>query len=98
MRIVGLAAMVVVGVAQPSLAEDLPRFDIRSFCAVSASSRGGSTACQRQEETMRIQIAARWTEFPKQRKHFCVQSVSFRPKDQRSYVSLAECLDEAKTS
>lgn len=98
MRIVSLTATVVaVGcIAQASLADDLPRFDIPGFCAANASS-GRAAACRREEEAVRVQIAARWTKFSKQRKHFCVQAVSFRRKDQRSYVYLAECLEESKT-
>lgn len=98
MRIVRLTAMAMaVGcIAQASLADDLPRFDIPGFCAANASLRGAA-ACRREEEAIRVQIAARWTKFSKQRKHFCVQAVSFRRKNQRSYVYLAECLEDTKT-
>jgi hypothetical protein len=97
LRITCSVVVVVLGSA-PALAEDLPRFDIQGFCAASAGVRGDLASCQRAEETKRVDIAARWESFPKQRKHFCVQSVTFRKKDARSYTALAECLDERKTS
>jgi hypothetical protein len=97
MRTIGLTAFAVVCVAQPCFAEDVPRFDIRSFCAANGEYRGGPVSCRQQEEATRIELDARWTTFPKQRRHFCVQSVSFRRKEQRSYGTLADCLDEAKT-
>jgi hypothetical protein len=79
-------------------AEDLPRFDIKAHCVAKASERGGQSSCQRAEEAKRQAITARWNSFPKQRKHFCVQSVTFRNKTDRSYNDLAACLEDATST
>ncbi len=85
----------MLAVATPVHAEELPRFDVRVVCAAErAATAGKAGGCQRAEEAARRVITARWETYPKQRKHFCVQSVTFRRQDQRSYVSLAECLDD----
>ncbi len=81
-----------------ALAEDVPRFDIAVFCQANAPARGGLAPCKLGEEVKRTALTRGWEAFPKQRKHFCVQSVSFRPREQRSYVRLAECLDEQASS
>jgi hypothetical protein len=82
--------------ATPALAEDLPRFDISLYCR--ANAQAGPQTCRRTEESRRVALQAKWENFPKQRKHFCVQSVSFKPRDQRSYGKLAACLDDPVTS
>ena len=82
----------------PAHAEDVPRFDIAVFCQANAQTRGGLAPCRRSEEVRRTTLTRRWEDFPKQRKHFCVQSVSFKPRDQRSYVVLAECLEDQISS
>ena len=84
--------------ATPAAAEDLPRFDINLFCQVNAAGRGGLAPCRRDEEGKRVTLSRSWETFPKQRKHFCVQSVSFKPRDQRSYVLLAGCLADELSS
>jgi hypothetical protein len=84
--------------ATPTMAEDLPRFDIPLFCKQNVSSTGDSSLCLRREETKRVALQFGWDIFPKQRKHFCVQSVTFKPRTQRSYVTLANCLDDGLSS
>ncbi len=92
--------VVVAGLlgGNPARAEDVPRFDIAVFCQANAQTRGGLAPCRRGEEVKRTTLTRRWEDFPKQRKHFCVQSVSFKPRDQRSYVVLAECLEDQISS
>ncbi len=92
--------VVVAGIVgtNSSFAEDVPRFDIAVFCQANAQARGGLAPCRRSEEVKRTTLTRRWEDFPKQRKHFCVQSVSFKPRDQRSYVILAECLEDQISS
>jgi hypothetical protein len=92
----GLMTFLVM--ANPAYAEDIPRFDVALFCQSNASARGGANNCRRSEETQRSVLTEAWETFPKQRKHFCVQSVSFKPRAQRSYQGLAECLDTGSTS
>lgn len=94
----GMAVVAVMVGTSPARAEDVPRFDIAVFCQANAQARGGLTPCRRNEEVKRTTLTRRWEDFPKQRKHFCVQSVSFKPRDQRSYVVLAECLDDQISS
>jgi len=98
MKPVGLAFIVMLPLCIPAAAEDLPRFDIRVFCAANADARGGQSVCQRREQAARVTMVQRWEDYPKQRKHFCVQSVSFQRRELRSYVDLAGCLDESTTS
>lgn len=76
----------------------MPRFDVGLFCQANAAARGGATNCRRTEETKRVRLTESWETFPKQRKHFCVQSVSFKPRAQRSYQVLAQCLEEGTFS
>jgi hypothetical protein len=87
-----------IAAASPAQAEDVPRFDVGLFCQANASARGGATSCRRAEETQRVMLTENWEKFPKQRKHFCVQSVSFKPRSERSYQMLAQCLDDRTTS
>jgi len=96
MRSMLLAAATVACAAVPARAEDLPRFDIRLYCQ--ANAEFGLQPCRRAEESKRGALQAGWETFSKQRKHFCVQSVSFKPRSQRSYGKLADCLDDAATS
>ena len=91
-------AMFVATLSHPALAQDVPRYDIRSFCAVNGTNLGGPMACQQIEEAARIEIGSRWETFPKQRKHFCVQSVGFKKKEFRSYNLLIGCLRDTRTS
>ena len=90
--------LVALSAAQPANAEDVPRFDVALFCQTNASTRGGPVRCRRVEETQRVNLTENWDTFPKQRKHFCVQSVSFKPRAQRSYQVLAQCLDDGAVS
>ncbi|MCX7323912.1 MAG: hypothetical protein NTZ14_05630 [Hyphomicrobiales bacterium] len=90
--------VIIIAVAFPAQAEDVPRFDIALYCQANASARGGPGNCRRTEETQRIALEADWQSFPKQRKHFCVQSVTFKPRAQRSYATLAQCLEDGTTS
>jgi hypothetical protein len=93
---VGIVLAVIF--ASPGRAEDLPRFDITLFCKQSASSTNDPSLCLRGEETKRVALQLGWDSFPKQRKHFCVQTVTFKPRVQRSYVKLANCLDDGLSS
>jgi len=93
-----LLPVIGITVAFPAQAEDVPRFDIALYCQANASARGGASTCRRTEETQRIALEADWQSFPKQRKHFCVQSVTFKPRAQRSYTILAQCLEDGTTS
>jgi hypothetical protein len=88
----------IMGAAAPAWAESLPRFDVDVFCQANASARSGPSGCQRNEEKKRAVLTANWETFPKQRKHFCVQSVTFKPRAQRSYGGLAACLGEGTNS
>lgn len=90
--------LIAIAVSSPASAEDVPRFDVGLFCQANAAARGGATMCRRAEETKRVTLTESWETFPKQRKHFCVQSVSFKPRAQRSYQVLAQCLDEGTVS
>jgi hypothetical protein len=90
--------MACFALVSPAQAEDVPRFDVALFCQSNASARGGASNCRRNEETQRNVLTDNWETFPKQRKHFCVQSVSFKPRSQRSYQVLAQCLDDGTTS
>lgn len=91
-------ALLSIAVASQAQAEDMPRFDVGLFCQANAAARGGATTCRRSEETKRVTLTESWETFPKQRKHFCVQSVSFKPRAQRSYQVLAQCLDDGTVS
>lgn len=93
-----LLAALAMGAAVPAHAEDVPRFDIALYCQANAQARGGASTCRRTEETQRVALEQDWESFPKQRKHFCVQSVSFKPRAQRSYKTLAQCLEDGTTS
>jgi hypothetical protein len=90
--------LILMAAASPAQAEDVPRFDVGLFCQANAAARGGATNCRRSEEIQRLTLTESWETFPKQRKHFCVQSVSFKPRAQRSYQVLAQCLDEGTIS
>jgi hypothetical protein len=92
--IVAMAAISGTG----ALAEDIPRFDINFFCRQNVASTAQVASCRRAEEGKRGALQLGWESFPKQRKHFCVQSVAFRPRAERSYVQLAACLQEQVTS
>lgn len=90
-----LAFLIVLASAHSAAAEDLPRIDVKVFCATKAVAVSGNPkACRKAEESARSAILANWNSYPKQRKHFCVQSVTFLRKEKRSYVDLAECLGE----
>jgi hypothetical protein len=99
MRTMIVATALFVALPQAVRADDLPRFDVSAFCAANPGQRGDLEACRRAEEARRVDITARWLSFPKQRRHFCAESISFRKKERRSYRALGECLSEdAKTS
>jgi hypothetical protein len=95
---VAMGTVAIMVLATPSRAEDLPRFDIALFCKQNSLSRGDPSVCLRGEETKRVALQLGWDRFPKQRKHFCVQSVTFKPRVERSYVKLASCLDDGLSS
>jgi hypothetical protein len=84
--------------AAPARSEDVPLFDITLFCETNVRSFQTIEDCRRKEQRGLALVTSAWETFPAQRKHFCVQSVSFRPKVQRSYDSLVECLDDRGTS
>ena len=88
------AAVLLAASSTAALAIDLPRFDVGVHCASASSPR----ACQEAERGAKALIEARWTDIPEQRRHFCVQSESFRPRPRRSYSGLAECLADEKVS
>lgn len=80
--------------AGPARADSVPRYDVGAFCAGYAKIQEAVEACRRAEAQARYRLRVNWEVFPRQRRHFCVQSVRFRPWDQRSYVMLADCLDD----
>lgn len=92
-----LSAMIFVATSSSAWAVDLPRFDVRLRCASAADARA-DTACEQSEEAARHAILAKWASYPLQRKHFCVQAETFRPKGERSYVTLAKCLGEGNAT
>jgi hypothetical protein len=99
MRVFFVAAAIIMALPLSARADDLPRFNVSLYCAAIPGPPGGIVACRQAEEAKRADITVRWLTFPKQRRHFCAQSVSFRKKELRSYRALEECLSEdAKTS
>jgi len=99
MRVIFVAAAIVMALPLLAHADDLPRFDVSLYCAAIPGPPGGVVTCRQAEEARRANITVRWLTFPKQRRHFCAQSIAFRKKEQRSYRALEECLSEdAKTS
>ncbi len=83
--------MVLLAMAMPATlhAEEIPQFDIRIYCASTAVPNCLS------DETRRLNLLSeRWSSYPEQRKHFCVQSVRFMRDDRRSYGRLAVCLND----
>jgi hypothetical protein len=88
-----LSAVLLVGLASKASAVDLPKFDVKLHCVTFADPRGGGP-CERGEKAARYAILAKWGDYPLQRRHFCVQAETIRPKGERSYVTLAQCLGE----
>ena len=74
-------------------AEEVPQFDIRIYCASTAA-----PDCLQNETRRRDQLSERWSSYPEQRKHFCVQSVRFLRGDRQSYGKLAVCLNDPVVS
>ena len=74
-------------------AVDLPRFDAKLRCA-SMSDLRAVASCEHSENAARYAILAKWGNYPLQRRHFCVQAETIRPREQRSYVTLSQCLGE----
>lgn len=72
----------------------LPRYDIAAYCSaydVPGSSRDG---CLKGEQAKRTKLSLEWDDYPFQKRHFCVTTVRFLPKAQRSYNALHGCLVE----
>jgi hypothetical protein len=92
--ILGLSAL---GWCSSASAADLPRFDVASHCS-SSSFAANIPACERAEFAARDAVAANWTTYPEQRKHFCLRTETFRKKLERSYVNLSKCLADTETT
>ncbi len=89
-----LSAALFVSTASLAFAVDLPQFDIRLRCASPGADARGAAACEHSENAARYAMLGKWGSYPLQRRHFCVQAETIRPKGQRSYVNLAQCLGE----
>lgn len=99
MRGVLASIAILFASALPAWSDDIPKINVDAYCASPvAVSLGGSKACRKAEKTALDALRANWKSYPKQRKHFCVQSVTFLRKDKRSYIDLAECLGESRVS
>lgn len=89
-----LSAALLASTVSLAFAIDLPRFDVHSRCAVAGVDARGVTACEHSESAARYAMLSKWGSYPLQRRHFCVQAETIRPKGERSYVNLAHCLGE----
>ena len=93
----GLAlAVTLTVVAIEARAETIPEFDISLYCASISPAPLAPATCRKGEEARRSQVLAQWESFPQQRRHFCLQTIAFLKKEQRSYSPLWQCLEEAK--
>jgi len=89
-----LSGVLLLSSAPLAFAIDLPRFDVRLHCVSPDGDARGPAACEHSEDAARSAMLSKWDSYPLQRRHFCVQAETIRPKGERSYVNLAHCLGE----